>query len=163
MALEELRSAQAAASGPAEEGVRVFYEEVSVGMDIPDVARTPNRRQLVQWSGASENFAPIHFDDDLARRGGLPAVNIHGRLKAAFLAEMLTRWAGSFSALKKLGVSYRKMDFPDAVMTCKARVSGKRIENGQGIVGLDIRIENDAGESTTLGTAVLHLPFRAGA
>jgi acyl dehydratase len=148
------RSAHPLAGGP------LLYDNVTVGMELPPFTVAPNRRQLVQWSGASENFAPIHFDEGLARRAGLPAVNIHGRLKAAFVAEMLTRWAGSFGALKKLAVSYRRMDFPDAVMTCKARVSDKRLRNGEGLVDCEIRIENEAGEATTIGTAVLQLPLR---
>ena len=139
---------------------QVFYEDVEVGSEIPSLVKRTTRRQLVQWAGASGDFYEIHYNKDFALASGLPDVILHGRLKAAYLGQMLTDWIGLEGALKKYNVRYRGMDFPDQDLTCKGKVIKKYAQANEYLVELDIWTENPKSEKTITGSAVVSLPSR---
>ena len=139
---------------------QVVYEDVAVDMEIPSLVKRTTRRQLVQWAGASGDFYEIHYDKDFAIASGLPDVILHGRLKAAYLGQMLTDWIGAEGALKKYNVRYRGMDVPDQDLTCKGKVTKKYVQDNECLVELDIWTENAQGERTVTGTALVSLPSR---
>ena len=137
---------------------QLVYEDVAVDMEIPPLVKRTTRRQLVQWAGASGDFYEIHYDKDFAIASGLPDVILHGRLKAAYLGQMLTDWIGAEGALKKFNVRYRGMDVPDQDLTCKGKVTKKYLQDNECLVELDIWTENARGERTVTGTALVSLP-----
>ena len=140
---------------------QVFYEDVTIGMDIPPLVKCPSTRQLVMWAGASGDYYEIHYDKDFALKNGLPGVIVHGRLKAAFLGQLMTDWIGDKGSLKKLTCSYRGMDVPGDTLTCKGKVTKKYEKDGEHYVECEIWLENSKGEKTTLGTAIATLPPKA--
>ena len=85
---------------------------VAVGDELPDLVKHPTSRQLVQYAGAQGDFYEIHYDQAFARSVGLPGVILHGLLKAAFLGQLVTDWAGDDGRLKTFEVSYRGVDMP---------------------------------------------------
>ena len=139
---------------------QLLYEDVAVDMEIPPLVKRTTRRQLVQWAGASGDFYEIHYDKDYAIASGLPDVILHGRLKAAYLGQMLTDWIGVEGTLKKFDVRYRGMDVPDQDLTCKGKVTKKYVQDNEHLVELDIWTENARGERTVTGTALVSLPSR---
>ena len=140
---------------------RLWYDDVSEGDALPPLVKNPDTRQLVMYAGASGDFVPIHYDRDVAQAAGHDRVIIHGALKSAWLAELVTKWIGHSGRLLKLSVQYRGIDYPGETLTCRGTVKLRRIENGLGIVDLEIALENGVGEITTPGTATVALPVRA--
>lgn len=139
---------------------QLWYEDVEPGTDLPPLLKQPTTRQLVMWAGASGDYYEIHYDKDFAQSTGLPGVIVHGRLKAAFLGQFMTDWAGEQGSLKKLTCSYRGMDFPGEDLVCKGKVTKKYIEDNEHLVECEIWTENKKGERTTLGSAVVVLPSK---
>ena len=86
---------------------QLYFEEVDVGMSIPELVKDTNPRQLVEYAGAARDFHPFHYDDSVARSAGFPGVISHGGLKTAFLCQMLTDWMGEAGIIKKAAVQYR--------------------------------------------------------
>ena len=142
-------------------GKVLYWEDVEEGQELPPLIKRPTTRQLVQYAGASGDFYEIHYDKDFAQANGLPGVIIHGALKMAFLAQLVTDWIGEWGTLKKFSVQYRGMDVPGDTLTCKGRVTRKWVENGQHFVEAEIWLENGKGERTTPGSAVVVLPSRS--
>lgn len=140
---------------------KLWYDEVSVGDELPVIVKEPDTRQLVMYAGASGDFVAIHYDKDVAQAAGHDKVIIHGALKSAWLAELVTKWIGHSGRLLKLSVQYRGIDYPGDKLTCRARVTACRLEGGVGIVVLEIGLENGEGQVTTPGTAVVALPVKA--
>ena len=138
----------------------LFVEDVSVGDELPALEKHPTTRQLVMYAGASDDYTPIHYDKELAAEAGHDSVIVHGALKSAFLAQLVTDWIGPSGKLRELSVSYRAIDFPRDTLTCKGRVTGMRVEGGEHLVECDIWLENGKGETTTPGRAVVSLPSR---
>ena len=142
-------------------GERLFWEDVQEGMEIPPLMKHPTTRQLVQYAGASGDFYEIHYDKDFAQGTGLPGPIIHGALKSAFLAQLITDWIGDHGTLKLLSCQYRGMDVPGDTLVCKGRVTGKAVRDGDHCVDCEIWLENGQGERTTLGSATVVLPSRS--
>ena len=68
---------------------------VRPGDALPEVAETIERLDLVRYAGASGDFNPIHWNDEVARAVGLPGVIAHGMYSMAVAARMVSGWAGS--------------------------------------------------------------------
>jgi acyl dehydratase len=139
---------------------QLYFEDVEVGTDITPISKHPSTTTLVKWAGATEDYYPIHYDKDFALTNKLPGVIVHGRLKAAYLGNLMTNWIGDLGVLKKLTCNYRGMDLPCSVLTCKGKVTKKYTQDGENLVECDIWVENDKGERTTPGSAVVALPLR---
>lgn len=52
------------------------------------------RDSLVRYAGASGDFNPIHYRDDVAAAVGLPGVLAHGMLTMGFAVEAVVDWLG---------------------------------------------------------------------
>ncbi|KUO94704.1 MaoC/PaaZ C-terminal domain-containing protein [Ferroacidibacillus organovorans] len=101
-----------------------------LGEELPTLTKPPvSRTQLVQYSGASGDFNPIHTVDEAAVASGLPGVIAHGMLTMAFVGQMLTDMLGDLGALREWKVRFRDMVFPGDVVTCGGRVR-ERAEEG---------------------------------
>ena len=142
-------------------GKQLYFEDVEAGTEITPLTKKPTTQQLVKWAGASEDFNQIHYDKDFALGRGLSGVIVHGRLKNAFLIQMMTDWIGDEGMLRKVAVQHRAMDYPDHTMTCKGKVTGKSVEDGEHLVECEIWTENEKGDKTAPGTARVVLPSRA--
>jgi acyl dehydratase len=139
---------------------QTYFEDVSVGQSITPLTKHPTRRQLVMWAGASGDFYEIHYDTAFARKNRLDDVIVHGRLKASFLGQLLTSWAGPDGWLKKLSCRFKGTDPADEDMRVGGAVTGVRVEHGEHLVDLDIWTESADGTRTTQGAATVVLPAR---
>ncbi|MFO8009624.1 MAG: MaoC/PaaZ C-terminal domain-containing protein [Dehalococcoidia bacterium] len=139
---------------------QIFFEDVEAGTEIPALIKNPTPTQLVKFAGASEDFNPIHYDKDKALADGLPGTIVHGRLKNAFLIQLLTDWLGEKGWIRKIAIQHRGMDLPWHPIVCKGSVTGKRAEDGENFVDCELWTENEKGEKTAPATATVSLPSR---
>jgi acyl dehydratase len=139
---------------------QVYYEEIQEGMEIPTLKKTPSTTTLVKWAGASKDWNPLHFDKDFAMGLGFKGVIVHGRIKAAYLCELITDWIGEKGILKRLSIQYRGNDFPGDTITCKGNVTKKYIKDDEHCVECEIWTENVEGARTTPGSAIVVLPSK---
>lgn len=139
-----------------------MFEDISIGDQLPELVKHPDNRQLVMYAGASQDFVAIHYDLNVAKEAGHPNVIIHGALKSAWLAELVTGWIGSEGRLLELDVSYRAIDFPGDIATCIGKIIDTRNEDGVGLVEIEIGLRNFEGTISTSGRALVSLPTRSG-
>ena len=139
---------------------QLYYEGVAEGSEIARMVKQPTTRQLVIWAGAVGDYNPIHYDKDFAQSRGLPGVIVHGQLVGSFLGQLMTDWIGEQGSLKKLSCSYKGMNFPGEVLTCRGRVTKKYVEDGRHYVECNLWVENVKGEKTVSGMAIVILPAR---
>lgn len=143
-------------------GNQLYYEDVAIDGELTPLVKRPTTRQLVMWAGAVGDYQPIHYDKDFALSRGLPGVIVHGQLVGAFLTQLVTDWIGPEGSLKKLGCSYKGMNYPGEAITCRGRVTKKYVRDGQSFVECSLWAENERGEKTATGTATAVLPSRSG-
>jgi acyl dehydratase len=144
------------------DGNQLYWEDVSEGQELPPYAQKVGYMELNRFAGANNELVPIHMDPDYAKNvAKLPDVIIMGNLKLAYIANALTGWAGDHGWVRKIAIEYRKMDMVNTTITAKAKVTKKYEQNGNHLVDLHVWVENEAGEVTTPGSAVVALPSRS--
>ena len=69
-------------------------DELEVGMVVAEAEYALSRDSLVRYAGASGDFNPIHYRDDVAQEVGLPGVLAHGMLTMGFAVQPVVDWIG---------------------------------------------------------------------
>ena len=140
---------------------QLYFEDISQGQEVTTLTQHCDSQRLVYWAAGSGDFYQIHYDKDFAQRTGLPDRIVHGALKHALLGRMLHEWVGAEGSVKRVACQYRGMDMVDKDVICKGAITGKRSENGENLVDLEIWTETPEGQKTTPGTATVVLPSRS--
>ncbi|UXA04498.1 acyl dehydratase [Mycobacterium sp. SMC-2] len=140
---------------------QVFYEDVEVGQQMPELTVTVDETQLFFFSAATYNGHRIHYDKDWARTvEGYDDVLVQGPLQAALLGRAIGDWIGGRGRLVSFSVQNRAVAHPGQPLRFGGTVTGKRLSHeGAGLVDLDIAGRRD---QTVLmpGTATVELPRR---
>jgi hydroxyacyl-ACP dehydratase HTD2-like protein with hotdog domain len=140
---------------------QVFYDDVSVGEQMPTVDVTVDETQLFFFSAATYNGHRIHYDKQWAQTvEGYDDVLVQGPLQAALLARAIGDWIGGRGRLVSFAVQNRATAYPGELLTFGGEVTDKRLSDaGAGLVDLDIAGRRD---DTVLmpGTATVELPRR---
>lgn len=71
--------------------------ELAVGELVAEAAVHLTRDSLVRYAGASGDFNPIHYRDDVAEAVGLPGVLAHGMLTMGVAVQPVVDWLGGDS------------------------------------------------------------------
>ena len=112
------------------------------------------REQLKAYAEASGDFNPIHQDEEVARKMGLPGIIAHGMLTSAMIAERAMMFAqdegkipdGRLIAFQS---RFKAMTFLGDVISIGGIVKAVKDEE----IVLDLQAKNQKGEVTTTGEA----------
>jgi len=137
----------------------LYFDEVKEGDTGPEVRHQLTRTDLVMYAGASGDFNPMHTDEVKAKEAGLPSVFGHGMFSMGLLGRAITDWVG-IGNLRNFKVRFTKQTWPGETLTSKIAVTGKRKEDGESLVDLDVTLANESGEVKVAGSAVAALPSR---
>jgi acyl dehydratase len=66
----------------------------AVGTIVSSTTFELTRDSLVRYAGASGDFNPIHYRDDVAKSVGLPGVLAHGMLTMGLAVQPVVDWIG---------------------------------------------------------------------
>ena len=139
---------------------QIFFEDIDEGYIFGPIEKNIDRKQLVMYAGASQDFNEFHYDDEVAKKAGHKGIIIHGALKSAWLAQLLVDFVGHQGRIKKFNVSYRGVDFPYDDLKYYGKVIKKSIEGPKGVVDIELNLENSKGQITTPSTAQIELPIK---
>jgi acyl dehydratase len=73
-------------------------------------------------------------------------------LTMGLAARVVKDWFGP-EAIRKFQVRFAKQVWPGDVLTCTAKVTGKREENGEQVVDLGVSVVNQDGTQAITGSA----------
>jgi hydroxyacyl-ACP dehydratase HTD2-like protein with hotdog domain len=130
--------------------------DVSVGDDLPIMAKNASRAQLFLYSSASFNPHRIHYDRDYARFEGHADVLVHGPLQGAWLTQFVTDWCGPLGRLTGVTWQNRASALPEVDLEFHGRVTA--VDSSTGEVSLEVWEQTSAGEILMPGTATVRLP-----
>jgi acyl dehydratase len=109
-------------------------------VDLPVQTFRVTRADLIRYAGASGDFNPIHWNERIATKVGLPGVIAHGMFTMALVGRAVTAWAGASDAVVDFGVRFtRPVPVPDDDEGTEIQVSG--VVKGQtedGLTRIDI-------------------------
>ena len=94
---------------------RVYFEDVRLGDELPPLVKGPIQQiQLTRYAGASGDFNPIHYRDDVATGVGLPGVIAHGMLTMGLAVQPVVDWAGDPARVSDYQVRFTRPVVVDA-------------------------------------------------
>lgn len=109
-----------------------------------------SRDTLVRYAGASGDFNPIHYRDDVAASVGLPGVLAHGMLTMGFAVQPVVDWLGADGYVSDYQVRFTRPVVVDpaegASVTITATVG---VVHDDGTARIDLKVV--VGEQTVLG------------
>jgi len=127
--------------------------DLVVGAVVAEATFPLTRGSLVRYAGASGDFNPIHYRDDVAVSVGLPGVLAHGMLTMGLAVQPVIDWAGDPGRILDYQVRFTRPVLVDpaagAVVTVVAKVGS--IDADAGIVRIDLTVSFN--EVTVLGKA----------
>ena len=125
--------------------------ELTVGDVVAERTVHLTRESLVRYAGASGDFNPIHYRDDVAAAVGLPGVLAHGMLTMGLSVSTIVAWLGDSGRLVDVGVRFTRPVVVDpesgADLTVVAKVGAIDAETAR----IDLTVTH--GETTVLGKA----------
>lgn len=133
------------------------FQTLQVGdQPSPLVCGPLTRTDFVRYAGASHDFNPNHHDEIYATKNGNKAVFGMGMLAGAYCTRLLSDWFG-IGALKRVRIRFASRFWPGDVLTCSAKVTGKREEGGARLVDCEFSMVNQDGEVIIRGDATAAL------
>jgi acyl dehydratase len=127
---------------------------MDVGDELPPLQVRVTRNDLIRYAGASLDFNPIHWNEQLAKDVGLPDVIAHGMLTMALGGRLVTDWVGDPGKVIEYGVRFTRPvvvpnDDQGALVELTGTVGEKRAD---GTLRVDITAKFEG--KTVLGKAV---------
>lgn len=101
-----------------------------------------------------------HFEEETAAAAGNPLPYDIGIMRESWLVTLLTNWVGDDGWVYNTHVEARRFNYLGDTQWCRAKVTGKRVEGDLNMVDVEMWCENQRGEITTPGSAVVLLPSR---
>jgi acyl dehydratase len=123
--------------------------ELTVGDIVAEHTYSLTRDSLVRYAGASGDFNPIHYRDDVATSVGLPGVLAHGMLTMGFAIQPVVDWIGDSGKVLDYQVRFTRPIPVDAVEGASVTVIAKvgTVEHSVARIDLTVTFEG----ATVLG------------
>lgn len=118
--------------------------ELEVGQVVATRDIHLSRESLVRYAGASGDFNPIHYRDDVATAVGLPGVLAHGMLTMGQAVQPVVDWIGD----------------PGRVVDYQVRFTRPVVVDAE--AGADVSVEAKVGQLPGDGTARIDLTVSFG-
>ena len=124
---------------------------LTVGDVVAEAEFALTRDSLVRYAGASGDFNPIHYRDEVAASVGLPGVLAHGMLTMGLAVQPVVDWLGDAGRVSDYQVRFTRPVVVDAAEGAIVTVSAKvgRIDEEAARIDLTVTY----GGETVLGKA----------
>ena len=141
--------------------MQIPVEALSTGYELPSLDKHVTMEKMVMFSGCIGRST--HTDEAYAQNLGLPTAMAQGLMSHMYLNEVLVRTFGPYWLEGgKISVNFINRVFQGDTITSRAKVRSVEKKNGNLRVELEVWCTNQRGEMTTVGSAILSIPFSAG-
>lgn len=124
-----------------------------VGQELPVRQFQISRDSLVRYAGASGDFNPIHYRDDVATAVGLPGVLAHGMLTMGLAVQVVVDAIADSGKVLDYQVRFTKPVVVDAQAGSQVSVSAKVVEIDEQANQARIDLTASCNELVVLGKA----------
>ena len=124
---------------------------IAVGEIVAERTVHLTRESLVRYAGASGDFNPIHYRDDVAASVGLPGVLAHGMLTMGLAVQAIVPWLGDSGRILDYGVRFTRPVVVDPETGAELRIVAKVGAVQDEAARIDLTVTH--GETTVLGKA----------
>jgi len=128
-----------------------------VGDEVASETFALTRDHLVRYAGASGDFNPIHYRDDVAQQAGLDGVLAHGMLTMGLAIAPVVAWLGERGSIRSYQVRFTKPVYVPAegATSLTSSSSVTKIPEGESSdLTLSLTVTAESGQ-TVLGRAIV--------
>lgn len=131
----------------------VDYSSLTKGDVVAEESFHLTRDNLVRYAGASGDFNPIHYRDDVAVSVGLPGVLAHGMLTMGFAVQPVSNWVGDPARIVDYQVRFTRPVLVDGATGADVTVTATvgALEDETKIARIDLTAKYN--DETVLGKA----------
>jgi acyl dehydratase len=131
-----------------------LWEGHDIGDVIVEESVEITRDSLVRYAGASGDFNPIHYRDDIAQFVGLDGVLAHGMLTMGLAVAPVTAWLGNRGFVSSYQVRFTKPVYVPATgsVTVAVSVTLAKVDEPAASATLALSVTTQDG-TTVLGKA----------
>ncbi len=112
--------------------------------------------QVMDASGTRDLY-PIHHDREFAKANGARDIFLNTMWYQGLLGRFVNEWGGPESFIRKLSFDMRDTNCPGDTLTVRGSVTRKYEQDGQKLVDLDVRIDNQNASDTVTARITLEL------
>ena len=129
------------------------FSTLAVGEVVVERSFPLTRDSLVRYAGASGDFNPIHYRDDVALSVGLPGVLAHGMLTMGLAVQPVVDWVGDPGRIVDYQVRFTRPVVVDPEVGAVVDVTAKvgQLDEASAIARIDLTVK--LGDDTVLGKA----------
>ena len=137
-----------------------LLDSIAVGEVVAEGEYAVSRDSLVRYAGASGDFNPIHYRDDVAAEVGLPGVLAHGMLTMGIAVQPVVDWLGDRGTVTEYGVRFTRPVVVDGTAGATVTVIAKvgEVDSVAGTARIDLTVT--ASGATVLGKAQVRVSVR---
>jgi acyl dehydratase len=126
-----------------------------------------NRHRIAPFYVKNEHGVPdvaqrVHWDSQWAQAIGNPMAYDYGVMRDCHLSHFMTDWMGDDGWLVEQSSEIRKFNYMGDIHVFTGEVVGKRVENGNHVVDIEMRGTNQRDTVTCPGKATIALPSKDG-
>ena len=128
-----------------------------MGDEVASETFALTRDHLVRYAGASSDFNPIHYRDDVAQQAGLDGVLAHGMLTMGLAIAPVVAWLGERGSIRSYQVRFTKPVYVPAegATSLTSSSSVTKIPEGESSdLTLSLTVTAESGQ-TVLGKAIV--------
>lgn len=125
--------------------------DLTVGDVVAERTFAITRDSLVRYAGASGDFNPIHYRDDVAQSVGLPGVLAHGMLTMGLAVQSVVDWLGERGIVLEYQVRFTRPVLVDATNGASITVKATIAVTEEEFTRVDLTVTS--AEQTVLGKA----------
>ncbi len=141
-----------------EASLRLPLSELNEGMSLPEMKKSVIQENINLYAEASQDFNPIHIDEEFAKKTPLGGTIAHGMLILAYVSQMMTAAFGrNWLTGGKLNVRFRNPARPGDIITVSGKILKVERKDGQTLIKCDVLCRNQNGESVITGEANLRV------
>ena len=141
-----------------EASLRLPLSELNEGMSLPEIKKSIIQENINLYAEASQDFNPIHIDEEFAKKTPLGGTIAHGMLILAYVSQMMTAAFGrSWLTGGKLNVRFRNPARPGDTITVSGKILKVERKEGQTLIKCDVLCHNQNGEPVITGEANLRV------
>lgn len=131
----------------------VDFTSLTKGDIVAEESFHLTRDTLVRYAGASGDFNPIHYRDDIAQSVGLPGVLAHGMLTMGLAVQPVSNWVGDPARIVDYQVRFTRPVLVDGATGADVTVTATvgALEEDTQIARIDLTAKYN--DETVLGKA----------
>lgn len=137
--------------------MKKYWDKVEIGHALLPLNKKPiSRLQLAQFAAASDDFSPLHLDDEYAKSAGFGSVFVPSLLALGLAEDALRAYAHN-SNIVSLSGTFQRMMWPGDVLTAKGVIVRRYKSHTEHRVQFSVWVENQNKEIVMKGQALVAL------